>query len=114
MGKNNLGKIIYIHDNEVVSTRSILSKYPIENLDEWIVTSENNVDFLIARDENPKYDPWMRTMKFWSFDETDELGRMWSYPSGQNPSIVKTNWFSSMCYTTINKKIVKLWRTQNL
>ena len=112
MCKNNLSEVLYISDIEVASTRSVLSKYPLENVDEWVTISENDIDFLVARDEKPKYDPWMRTMKFWSFDETKESKRMWIYSSGNKPSIISEDWFASMCYTTINKKIIKLWRTR--
>lgn len=113
MANKEVKEIIYIVDNEVVSTKDVLDSYPLENKDEWTLLSENNLCYLIARNENPINDPWMRTMKRWSFDKNDIHGKLWIFASGRSPSFFTTDSFSSMCYTTINKKIVKLWRNCN-
>jgi hypothetical protein len=111
MANEEIVSVVYISDNEVAQIREILTKYPIENTDEWFVSTENNLDYLIARDQTPINDPWMRLMKRWAFDQTDSYGSMWTHFTGTPPSIANNESCVSMCYTTINKKIIKLWRS---
>ena len=107
--------IIFIEDNEVADVVDTIKKYPIKNNNEWVLdTEDNNLLFLVTYLAEPIKDPWNRKMKNWTFDDNDTIGTRWIFPSGRMPTKLANNdFFDSMCYTTINKKIVKLWRTTN-
>jgi hypothetical protein len=83
----------------------LLDKYPIANIQEWMIDgTSNRYPMIVSTVADPEFDPWDRPTRPWNFKGGD--GNKYNWIKGA--MVVKD--YERFRYTTIEGTAIKLWQ----